>query len=123
MLKTKYKLSGRPVFTFSLPGGNSPLCSCQLRHWLWHIVFTCSKLSILNCNNIRAGGIAGLWEGLHVVYIIYVLVELILGWKGGIALTLIQGFFKENVRYPVWIYRDQIYLILGTRYSLILGTR
>ena len=32
-------------------------------------------------------------------------------------------FFKENVRYPVWICRDPIYLILGTRFSLILGTR
>jgi len=26
MLKPKYKLSGRPVFTFSLPGVDSPLC-------------------------------------------------------------------------------------------------
>ena len=32
-------------------------------------------------------------------------------------------FSKENVRYPVWICRDPIYLILGTRFSLILGTR
>jgi len=34
-----------------------------------------------------------------------------------------QPFFKENVRYPVWIFRDPISLILGTRFSLILGTR
>ena len=33
------------------------------------------------------------------------------------------GFFKENVRYPVWICRVPISLILGTRFSLILGTR
>jgi len=32
-------------------------------------------------------------------------------------------FFKESVRYPVWICRDPIYLILGTRFSQILGTR
>jgi len=35
---------------------------------------------------------------------------------------LVQGFFKENVRYPVWICRDSISLILGTWFSLILGT-
>jgi len=34
-----------------------------------------------------------------------------------------QGFFKENVRYPVWTFTDPISLILGTRFSLILGTR
>jgi len=39
-----------PIFTLSLPGeGNSRLCPRQLRHWLWYIVFTCSKLSLLNC--------------------------------------------------------------------------
>jgi len=32
------------------------------------------------------------------------------------------GFFKENVRDPVWICRDPISLILGTRFSLSLGT-
>jgi len=32
-------------------------------------------------------------------------------------------FFKENVWYTVWIGRDLISVILGTRYSLILGTR
>ena len=31
--------------------------------------------------------------------------------------------FKENVRYPVWTFRDPIFLILGTRFSLILRTR
>jgi len=30
---------------------------------------------------------------------------------------------KENVRYPVWTCRDPIFLILGTQFSLILGTR
>jgi len=34
-----------------------------------------------------------------------------------------QIFFKENIRNPVWICRDPISLILGTRFSLILGTR
>ena len=34
----------------------------------------------------------------------------------------LQGFFKENVRYLVWTFRDPISLILGTRFSLILGT-
>ena len=34
-----------------------------------------------------------------------------------------QVFFKENIRYPVWICRDPISLNLGTRFSLILGTR
>jgi len=34
-----------------------------------------------------------------------------------------QGFFKENVRYPVRTCRDPISLILGTRFSLILGNR
>ena len=33
-----------------------------------------------------------------------------------------QFFFKENIRYPVWICKDPIFLILGTRFS-ILGTR
>jgi len=33
--------------------------------------------------------------------------------------TLDQVFFKENVRSPVWICRDPISLILGTRSSLI----
>ena len=37
--------------------------------------------------------------------------------------NLYQIFFKENVRYPVWTCRDAISLILGTRFSLILGTR
>ena len=36
---------------------------------------------------------------------------------------LYRFFFKENVRNPVWICRDPISLILGTRFSLILGTR
>jgi len=31
--------------------------------------------------------------------------------------------FKENTRYPVWTCRDPTSLILGTRFSLILGTR
>jgi len=34
-------------------------------------------------------------------------------------------FFKENVRYPIWIFRDPVCLSLGTRWQfyLILGTR
>jgi len=32
-------------------------------------------------------------------------------------------FLKENVRYAVWTCRDQVFLILGTRFSLIPGTR
>jgi len=35
---------------------------------------------------------------------------------------LYQGFFKENVRYPVWICRDPICLILGIRFEM-LGTQ
>ena len=38
-------------------------------------------------------------------------------------ISLKLSFFKENVRYPVWACRDPISLILGTRFSLILGTR
>jgi len=37
--------------------------------------------------------------------------------------TLYQVFFKENVRYPMWTCRDPISLIIGTWFSLILGTR
>jgi len=37
--------------------------------------------------------------------------------------TLFRVFLKENVRYLVWTCRDPISLILGTRFSLILGTR
>jgi len=37
--------------------------------------------------------------------------------------TLMQFLFKENVRYPVWTCRDPISLILGSQFSLILGTR
>jgi len=33
-----------------------------------------------------------------------------------------QGFFEENVKYPVWTYRDPISLILGTRFFLVRGT-
>jgi len=40
-----------------------------------------------------------------------------------IIYVLYQVFFKENVRYQEWICRDPISLILGTRFSLILGTR
>jgi len=38
-------------------------------------------------------------------------------------LTYNRVFFKENVSYPVWICRDPISLILGNRFSLILGAR
>ena len=37
-------------------------------------------------------------------------------------LHLKQVFFKENVRNPMWTCRDPISLIIGTRFSLILGT-
>jgi len=38
--------------------------------------------------------------------------------------SVVAGFFfKENVRYPVWTCRDPVCLILGTRFSLVLGTR
>jgi len=40
-----------------------------------------------------------------------------------LSLYLPQFVFKENVRFPVWTCRDAISLILGTRFSLILGTR
>jgi len=36
---------------------------------------------------------------------------------------LYPGFFKENVGYPVRTCRDPISLFLGTRFSVILGTR
>jgi len=35
---------------------------------------------------------------------------------------LLQVFFQENVGNPVWVCRDPISLILGTRFSLILGS-
>jgi len=37
--------------------------------------------------------------------------------------TKVSFFFEENVKYLVWTCRDPISLILGTRFSLILGTR
>jgi len=37
--------------------------------------------------------------------------------------TISQVFFEETVKYPVWTFRDQISLILGTRFSLSLGAR
>ena len=37
--------------------------------------------------------------------------------------TFTQVIFKENVRCPIWTCRDPISLILGTWFSLILGTR
>jgi len=49
-LKPKFKFCRRPVFTFACQRSNSP-------HWPWCIVFTCSKLCLLNCNKIRAGGV------------------------------------------------------------------
>jgi len=39
-----------------------------------------------------------------------------------IGIHIDQDFFKENVRYPVWTSRDPISVILGTSFSLILGT-
>jgi len=49
-----------------------------------------------------------------------------ISWKlksRNIIYTVMQRFFKENVRYPVWTCRDPISLILRTRFFLILGTR
>jgi len=43
------------------------------------------------------------------------------GWTAGICIW--AGFFKENVRYPVWTYKDPISLILGIRFSMFLETR
>jgi len=56
ILKPKYKLGGDPLFTFNLTGGEvCPSAPCRLRHWLWYVVFTNSKLSLLICNKIRTG--------------------------------------------------------------------
>ena len=50
---------GGPAFTFRLPGEEIRSSALrQLRHWLWYIVFTYSKLSLLYCNKILAGGVA-----------------------------------------------------------------
>ena len=50
-------------------------------------------------------------------------------WKCQLAMqtvyihyTISRFFFKENVRYPVWTCSDPICLILGTRFTMILGT-
>jgi len=43
----------------------------QLRHWLWYIV----KLSLLNCNKIRAGSVAQFMGGLASC-----LINLCFGW-------------------------------------------
>ena len=43
-------------------------------------------------------------------------------WKCNF-LRLNTVFFKKNIRYPIWTCRGPISLILGTRFSLILGTR
>jgi len=48
-LKLNYKFSGVRFPHLACQGRNSPLCPRQLRHWwLWYIVFTYSKLSLLN---------------------------------------------------------------------------
>ena len=39
------------------------------------------------------------------------------------SFAMVQGFFKENVRYPAWTCRDPISLILGTPFYLNLGPR
>jgi len=40
-----------------------------------------------------------------------------------VKILIMPVFFKENVAYPVWTCRDPISLILGIRFSLIIGTR
>ena len=37
--------------------------------------------------------------------------------------SISRFFLKKNVRYPIWTCKDPISLMLGTRFSLILGTR
>jgi len=36
-----------------------------------------------------------------------------------IMTIIVAGFFKENVRYPIWTCRVLISLILGTRFSIL----
>jgi len=40
-----------------------PSVSRQLRHWLQYIAIAYSKLSLLHCNKIRAGGVASFMGG------------------------------------------------------------
>ena len=83
---------------------NSPLCAPSFTSLIM-TVLTNSKLSLLNCNKIRARGAAQFTEGpascLAELY--YVLVELIFGWKGRNAFTLrhLQAFlvaFNDQVQ-------------------------
>jgi len=54
-----------------------------------YIVFAYSKLSLLYCNKKRDGGIALIIGGPASCLINLCFVELILGWKGGNAFSLI----------------------------------
>jgi len=44
-------------------------------------------------------------------------------WDCVVNVHVVQVFFKENIRYPVWTCRDPIFQILGIRFSLIPETR
>ena len=52
-----------------------------------------------------------------------VLLNLLMSLTGIVVNTIAQVFFKENVRYLVWTCKDLTSLILGIRFSLILGIR
>jgi len=62
--------------------------------------------------------VRGSQPGVHVPLRVHLPI-----WRGKFKVSNSRVFFKENVRYPVWICRDPISLILGTRFSPILGIR
>ena len=67
MLKPKYKLSGRPDFTFSLPGWHfAPLLPVNYATGCGTL-YLHAVSSVLNCSKTRAGSGASLREGLQVV--------------------------------------------------------
>ena len=86
MLTQKYKLSGRPVLHLACQGAIRSSAPSHGYDILYLHIVSCPystatryELMVSLC----------LWQSQQVVYIIYVLVELILGWKGGNAFTLI----------------------------------
>jgi len=61
ILKPKYKLSGGSVYTFSLPRwGNSALFPLSVTSPAYDILYLhiMDKLCLLDCNKMRAGGVA-----------------------------------------------------------------
>jgi len=45
--------------TFATPRANSPLCPPSVTAMIYYyIIFTHTKVPLLNCNKIRAGGVA-----------------------------------------------------------------